>query len=311
MAFNPQTGLVYIPARDEGMIMFGDKTYKWLPGDVNMGSAAVFGELPKEFKASQELPMTVSPELEAQLRATTRGEPSMATHEFLLAWDPVAQKERWRVPISDVEWIGGGVLTTAGNLVIQGTGSGKLVVYRADTGEKLHEVEVGTGIIAAPISYELDGEQYVAVIAGFGGAVNPVLSPATAAAHYENYGRILAFKIGGGPTPLPPKRVAVPVPEPPTVAWYADSLAERGAGLFAQRCARCHGGKGEEQLSSYPDLHRLPAATHAIFDSVVLGGKYAANGMASFADVLKPADAQAIHAYLIREQRKLFAGAPQ
>lgn len=307
MAFNPQTGLVYIPARDEGMIMFSDQTYKWLPGDVNMGSAAVFGELPKEFKASQELPMTVSAELAAQLRQATAGEPSMATQEFLLAWDPVAQKERWRVPISKTEWIGGGVLTTAGNLVIQGTGSGKLVVYRADTGEKLHELEVGTGIIAAPVSYEIDGEQYVALIAGFGGAVNPVLSPETAAAHYQNYGRILAFKLGGGSVPLPPKRVPQAVPEPPTVAWYADSLADRGSGLYALRCARCHGGKGEQQLSAYPDLHRLPAATHEIFDSVVLGGKYAPNGMASFADVLTPADARAIHAYLIREQRRLVA----
>ena len=97
--------------------------------------------------------------------------PSPATQEVLMAWDPVTQTEKWRVPIGDKEWSGGGVLTTAGNLVIQGTSAGHLVVYRADNGEKLHDIEVGTGIMAAPIAYEIDGEQYVAVLAGFGARV--------------------------------------------------------------------------------------------------------------------------------------------
>ena len=306
MAFNPNTGLVYIPARAQGMVMFSEQGYRWLPGDVNMGAGAIFGELPKEFKASQELPLPVPPELAKQLIAAAANEPPMATREFLLAWDPVAQKERWRVPIGAFEMVGGGVLTTAGNLVVQGTGSGQLIIYRADTGEKLHEIEVGTGIIAAPVSYEIDGEQYLAVIAGYGGALNPAFSPPLAANRYDNYGRILAFKLGGGATPLPPKHVATPVPEAPTPAWYTDTAAERGSGLFGQRCARCHGGRGEQQLSAYPDLFRMPAGTHAAFDSIVLGGTLAPAGMASFADVLQPADVQAIHGYLIREQRRLW-----
>ncbi|MFN0177774.1 MAG: PQQ-dependent dehydrogenase, methanol/ethanol family [Gemmatimonadales bacterium] len=307
MAFNPQTGLVYIPAREEGMVMISDAEYKWRPGDLNMGSAAVFGELPKEFTASQELPMQVSADLAAQLRAAVAGEPSMATREFLLAWDPVAQREKWRVPLGTTWWSGGGVLTTAGNLVIQGNADGKLVVYRADTGVKLHEIDVGTGIMAAPVSYQIDGEQYVAVFAGFGGAVNPALPAGIAATRYQNYGRILAFKLGGGSAPLPPVREALPTPEPPTVAWYTDSAATRGAGLFARHCGRCHGGRGEGQLSAYPDLFRMPASVHAAFDSIVIGGALAMNGMASFADVVSPSGARAIHGYLIREQRALFA----
>ncbi len=307
MAFNRQTGLVYIPAREQGMIMFTEREYRWLPGDVNMGSGAIFGDLPKDFKPSQELPMQVPPELARQFADAARAEPSMATREFLLAWDPIAQRERWRVPLGATEMMGGGVLTTAGNLVIQGTAAGQLVVYRADTGEKLHEIDVGTAIIGAPVSYEVDGVQYVAAVAGFGGALNPALAPGTAATRYANYGRILAFALGGGVAPLPPKRTPQPVPEPPPAEWYRETEAARGAGLFAQRCARCHGGRGEAQLSAYPDLHRLPAATHAIFDSIVLGGKLAPSGMASFADVLTPADSRAIQAYLIREQRVLFA----
>ncbi len=306
MAFNRQTGLVYIPARDQGMIMFTEDEYRWRPGDYNMGSGAIFGEVTTDFEASQEFPMEVSPTMARQFAEAAKGEPSMAPSEFLLAWDPVAQEERWRVPIATVEWIGGGVLTTAGNLVIQGTGSGQLMVYRADTGEKLHEIEVGTAIIAAPISYEIDGEQYVAVVAGFGGAYNATLAPQTAATRFENYGRILAFKLGGGPTPLPPQRTAQPVPEPPDAPWYSATAAARGAGLHAQRCARCHSGRGEAQLSAYPDLHRMAAATHAAFDSIVLGGTLASGGMASFADVLTPEDTRALHAYFIREQRVLY-----
>ena len=306
MAFNPQTGLVYIPARDQGMMIFRQDTYRWMPGDANVGSGAMFNDLPNEFKANHGMPIPVSKEQAAAFWKAVDGEPSMAVKEFLLAWDPVAQKERWRVPIGLTEFIGGGVLTTAGNLVIQGTGAGTLIVYRADNGEKLHEIDVGTGIMAAPVSYEIDGEQYIAVFAGFGGAVNPALSPLLATTKYLNTGRILAFKIGGGATPLPPKRPVVATPEAPKLAWYSDTAATRGAGLFGARCARCHSGKGEQQLSSYPDLHRLPAATHAVFDSVVLGGMYAANGMASFSDLLTPADAKAIQAYLVREQRKLF-----
>ena len=83
-------------------------------------------------------------------------------------------------------------------------------------------------------------------------------------------------------------------------------MAARGATLFASKCSLCHGGRGEAQLSAYPDLHRIPAAIHAVFDSIVLGGKLSSMGMASFADVLKADAVQAIHAYLLKEQRTLW-----
>ncbi|MBM4185924.1 MAG: PQQ-dependent dehydrogenase, methanol/ethanol family [Gemmatimonadetes bacterium] len=309
MAYSRQTGLVYIPAREEGMVMISDPRYRWRRGDLNMGSAAVFGDLPEEFTASQELPMEVPPELAAQFRAATEGEPSMATREFLLAWDPIEQRERWRVPLGKAWFSGGGVLTTAGGLVVQGTADGMLVIYHAATGQKLHQIEVGTGIMAAPVSYQIDGVQYLAVFAGFGGAVNPVLAAGIAATRYQNYGRILAFKLDGGPTPLPPARSPAPTPPAPSVDWYSDTAAARGGPLFAQHCGRCHGGKGEERLSAYPDLFRMAEGTHAVFDSIVLGGSLSANGMASFADLLSPADSRAIHSYLIREQRVLSAAA--
>ena len=297
MAFSPHTGLAYIPAREQGMVMFDEPGYRWKQGDFNVGSSAVFSFiidlLPADQRALIERLATADPSL-----------PSMATREMLIAWDPVKQEARWRAETGDDDYAGGGVLSTAGNLVIQGTASGHLRVYRADTGEKLHEIEVGTGIMAAPISYELDGEQYVAVLAGFGGATAPIW-PKGAMRHYQNYGRLLAFKLGGGATPLPPVRVAGTTPPPPAMPWYTEQLADSGLVLFNANCGFCHGGRGEARLSAYPDLHRLTAETHAVFDSIVLGGLYASGGMASFRDRYTPEQVRMIQAHLIREQGRL------
>lgn len=299
MAFNPKTGLTYIPAREQGMVMVNVPGYKWTKGTSNLGSAGILGFIldlmgPAERKLYADA-FKARPDL-----------PSPDTKEVLIAWDPVAQKARWRVPTGNGDWAGGGVLTTAGNLVIQGTSSGQLIVYRADTGEKLQDITVGTGIMAAPVTYEIDGEQYVAVLAGFGGAVAPVYPKEMAGYTWQNYGRILAFKLGGGKTPLPPLRTPQTTPEPPALAFYSDSLAERGKPLFMSLCIVCHGARGEARLSAYPDLNRLTPATHAAFDSIVLGGKLKASGMSSFADLLQPADVQAIHAYLLSQQRTLW-----
>ncbi len=295
MAYSPMTGLTYIPAREEGMVMADEKGYHWKEGGLNVGSVAVFDDeyldlLPPTARALLRETVATNPDL-----------PSADPKEFLVAWDPVAQRERWRVAVGNAYAGGGGVLTTAGNLVVQGTAAGTLVVYQADTGEKLHEIEVGTGIVAAPISYAIDGEQYVAVLAGA-----PMWISREAARHrYENYGRILAFKLGGEATPLPPARRPQQTPEPPVDFVVADEVADRGAPLFYAWCFNCHAGRGEEALNGYPDLYRLSAETHGNFQSIVLGGALANAGMASFADVLTPEEVVAIQTYLVRGQRIL------
>jgi len=299
MAFNPETKLVYIPARESGMVLTPSpgKNYKWKPGQANSDHRAVFSFFvnlmgPEERKHYDAV-VASHPDL-----------PSPATREFLMAYDPVAQQEKWRLPLGTAEFAGGGVLTTAGNLVVQGTYGGKLIVYRADTGEKVKEIETGTAIVAAPVSYELDGEQYIAVLAGFGGALAPLYPTEGVMYKYQNYGRLLAFKLGGGATPLPPKRVPQQTPEPPVLAGATPEMEMRGAMLFG-RCATCHGARGEARLAAYPDLFRLSPETHAIFKDIVLGGRLSANGMASFADALTEQDVEALHAFLVREQRKL------
>lgn len=299
MAYSPATGLAYIPARQQGMLMMDAPGYKWTQGTANMGAGALMGFV-LDLVGPAERKM-----MEDAFRAVP-GAPSPATEEFLLAWDPVTQTEKWRVPLGNREFAGGGVLATAGNLVVQGTSDGTLVVYRADTGERLHTIDVGTGIMAAPITYELDGEQYIAVLAGFGGALAPFYPPGSAPYRHQNYGRLLAFKLGGGATPLPPVRAAQATPEPPPFEGFSDSLADRGAPLFGATCGLCHAARGEQRLSAYPDLHRIPPGTHAAFDSIVTGGKLKDAGMASFADLFSPADVRAIHAYVWREQRRLW-----
>ena len=300
MAYSPATGLAYIPAREQGMVIVNEPFYRWTPGELNLGSTAIFGA------SIDRLPGPERAQLDSLLRSRPEL-PSIATREVLIAYDPIAQRERWRVPVGSEQFAGGGVLATAGNLVVQGTSSGHLLVYRADTGHKLAEIEVGTAIMAAPVSYEIDGEQYIAVIAGLGGAVASIYPRESAAQRYENYGRLLAFKLGGGAVPLPKLRESGTTPEPPTIASYSDAQAARGAKLFGKQCAHCHGGRGEERISAYPDLFRQSAQTHADFDAIVRGGTLASAGMASFADVVSEADAAAIHAYLVREQALLRA----
>jgi quinohemoprotein ethanol dehydrogenase len=189
--------------------------------------------------------------------------------------------------------------------VVHGTSSGKLMVYRADTGAIVKEIDVGTGIMAAPVSYEIDSEQYIAVLAGFGGAMAPLYPAESAAYRYQNYGRLLAFRLGGGNTPLPPKRVPMTTPPPPQLAAVTPDAVPRGAGLFFTYCVFCHGGQGEARLSAYPDLFRLNAQSHAVFEQIVHGGQLAANGMASFADVLSKQDVAAIQAFLVQGQAAL------
>jgi len=299
MAFSPQTQLVYIPARESGMVMTPlSGEYQWKPGQNNGGQRVVFSFFVNLLSPAERK------EYDAVIAAHP-GVPDASTHEFLIAYDPVKQQERWRLPLGRAELAGGGVLTTAGNLVVQGTSAGKLMVYRADTGAVVKEIDVGTGIMAAPVSYEMDGEQYIAVLAGFGGAMAPMYPPESAAYRYQNYGRLLAFKLGGSTTPLPPVRQPLTTPEPPKLPAATPQVAQRGAGLFFTYCALCHGAQGETRLSAYPDLFRLNQQVHGEFQNIVHGGKLKNNGMASFADILSTDDVAAIQAFLVQGQTAL------
>lgn len=222
--------------------------------------------------------------------------------ESLLAWNPVTQKAVWKVTGGAPD---GGILTTPG-LVFQGTRTGYLKVYDAATGNKLAEIFTGTGIMAAPATYSLDGEQYVVVMAGYGGASSWLYLPDAAVNKYENIGRILAFKLNGKPTPLPPPQVVHETPEPPVVTLN-EAAIKKGAYTYYLYCESCHGLQiGQQHMSQFPDLRKLSAGKHNVFKQIVLGGALAQNGMASFKNSLKEEDVENLQQFLVKQQVVLY-----
>jgi quinohemoprotein ethanol dehydrogenase len=265
MAYNPNTGLVYIPAQEIGKRFTPVTDFK--PSEIGWNLAVDVAGTP----------------------GTKKG--------YLLAWDPIHQKEAWRS-----DYIGpwnGGILTTAGNIVVQGDAAGNLNAYRADTGEKLWSLSVQSPIMAAPVSYEVNGEQYVAVLSGFGSAFSLQAGKVAAqSGNLRNISRVLAFKVGGTAAlpPAPPEQKLVLNP-PPATADAATVTA--GDHLFGRYCAACH---GENAIGggTVPDLRASSFLGNDFFYEIVLNGAMKDAGMAPFKAVLDQKDAAAIRAYLIK-----------
>jgi quinohemoprotein ethanol dehydrogenase len=221
----------------------------------------------------------------------------------LKAWDPVKQQLAWQMILPNV-W-NGGALSTAGGLVFHGTASGHFYALNDETGEVLLDLFTGTGMIAAPVTYSVDGVQYVVIMAGWGGPAFNTLAGDEALLKYRNSGRVLAFKLDGGDVPLPP---AVPprgpFPQPPDISASAEIL-EQGRILFVYNCGGCHGMYGSTPM--LPDLRRLSHEKHDLFKQIVLEGLYEPLGMASFAGDLSEAEVDAIQAYVVQLSREAVA----
>ena len=280
MTYSPDTGLVYIPAKQEPFAFKLDENFK--PGPIGMNLGINFWEPPAEV-------IPLSPEF---------GE----FHQgFLLAWNPVTQKEVWRVPHKNFE--NGGVLSTAGNLVFQGTADGEMVAYNAKTGERVWTAPTQTGVLAPPISYSIDGEQYIAVVAGWGAvAANFTGLVLNADGTKRNISRILAFKVGG--TAVLPPMPDMPVRVSPPDQIGSEEQVAKGAGLYGRYCAVCH-GVTVISGGAIPDLrHTAMTSSAAAFRNIVLEGAYLDKGMASFSEVLSEDDAEAVRAYIVMEANK-------
>jgi quinohemoprotein ethanol dehydrogenase len=281
MSYNPTTGLVYIPSIDLPFVYENIPHYKFNPGKDNMYARQIAVPLPEKYAHH------------------AKGWPE-PQYEVLKAWDPVKQKEVWRMPFPGTQ--NGGVLSTDGNLVFQGSSTGYLLVVEAKTGKLLKKIFTGTGIQAAPITYKVDGEQYVAVMAGYGGAVLFFPGEQDAIAKYRNEGRILAFKLNGTEVPLPPLQNRMDTVPPPPATRVNASLAAQGKGLYASLCSFCHGNFGKNHSGELPDLSAMSGTTHEWFSDILLKGKLSYYGMASFADVLTEKDVEALHHFLISVQ---------
>lgn len=154
--------------------------------------------------------------------------------------------------------------------------------------------------MAAPATYEVDGTQYVVVMEGYGGgAIGLPFPPGSAGSRYQNIGRVLAFRLGGGAVPLPEVRKDLVLEPAPPQHASADEI-DRGGRLYVSYCSRCHVfGAGV-----LPDLRRLPAGIHSMFADIVLRGRLSSLGMGRFDDVLTDQDVSNIHAYLLSEAAK-------
>ena len=160
---------------------------------------------------------------------------------YLLAWDPITQQEAWRhnhVGISN-----GGALSTAGNLVFQGTAKGQFNAFNAADGTLKWSFPTDTGIIAAPVSYEIDGEQYIAIVVGWGGVFSLASGDLTKVfADVRNNSRVLVFKLGRD-LKLPPSEAYQEYAVQPPEKFGTSEDVAAGKTLYLQYCFACHGAQ--------------------------------------------------------------------
>ena len=214
MAFDADRGLTFIPVIESGNVLL--ETSDRRAGLVE-GQFTTPAFVPEAYDPAAMLRLYGALPPLAQL---ARGiKTNTASRGFLRAWNVAQHRTVWEVPTA-TSW-DGGVLATAGGLVFQGDANGNLNAYSADTGERLASVAVGSSMMAAPITYRVNGTQYIAIVAGYGGGAvitGAPLDPASAAYRYGNDGRIIVLKIGGPPPPLPPLVAEQPLPMPPAAA---------------------------------------------------------------------------------------------
>jgi quinohemoprotein ethanol dehydrogenase len=276
MSFSPLTGLTYIPVNDVGFKYKSAQNF--LPKDLapNYGIDVVAAGMPQDPKVKQAI------------LGTAKGK--------LLAWDPLQQKAAWAIDRPG-PW-NGGTLVTAGNLVFEGTAAGNFEAYRADTGTRLWSFAAQTGVMAGPVTYTVNGEQYVAVLAGWGG-VFPLATGEVSfrSGRVRNISRMLVFKIGGTAR-LPPLEPPEEPHLPPLPNRASMSTIRQGEQLFQRYCAGCH---GDVAVSGgvLPDLRYSSTLENDQWFYIVLGGMLKANGMVSFAKELSHDDGAAIRSYVI------------
>ncbi|WP_426441332.1 PQQ-dependent dehydrogenase, methanol/ethanol family [Bradyrhizobium genosp. P] len=269
MSFNPQTGLVYLPAQNVPRNLTPEKNFT-----QNAATAGKFGGI---------LGWNVG----FMLDATRSKAPAFGR---LIAWDPVKQKEAWRVEYPS-PW-NGGTLTTAGNLVFQGTADGRFVAYDATSGKKLWETPTGTGVVAAASTYLVDGVQYVSVAVGWGGS----FGMAARATENRSPGTVYTFALGG--KAKLPEFVRYQTENLLEGVPYDPKDYESGAALYVAACAPCHGVPGVDKGGVVRNLGYVPKDEIIKLKDIVFDGPFKDRGMPDFTGKLKDEDIVKITAYI-------------
>lgn len=251
MSFNPQTGLVYLPAQGVPLNLTGEKNFvQNAPAPMKFGGTTGWNV---GFALNAEPPKNLP-------------------FGRLLAWDPVKQKEAWR--LEHIAPWNGGTLTTAGNLVFQGSADGRFVAYNASTGEKLWETPVGTGVVAAPATYIVDGVQYVSVAVGWGG----VFGITQRATEREGPGTVYTFAIGGK-APLP-AFTQYQTSNLLSGVKYDPKDVPEGTAIYVSSCATCHGVPGVDKGGNVRNLGYVATETIANLKNFVFQGPLHGQGHA-------------------------------
>jgi quinohemoprotein ethanol dehydrogenase len=274
MAYSPATGLVYVPT-----MQMATRFHRGEPEDsdfnvLGLNIASVGGD-PGDGKGA------------------------------LIAWDPAAQKARWRVPL-DALW-NGGAISTAGNVVFQGAADGWFSAYDARTGASLWRANAGMGIIAAPMTYSLGGRQYVAVLAGYGGSAAVLSDIMNVGWKYNGPRRLLVFALDGKAVlpPFEPPTLKVSAQDNPTEVLDAKEVATGKAMYMA--CAACHGRNLVGVGGPAPDLRESAIAlSPEAFWSVGHDGTRIERGMPGFGMFGKP-QIEALRQYIRATARTALA----
>jgi quinohemoprotein ethanol dehydrogenase len=269
MSFNPQTGLVYLPAQNVPVNLTPEKNFTQnapTPGKYGASTGWNVGFV---------------------LNGTP---PKAAAFGRLIAWDPVKQKEAWRAEYV-APW-NGGTLTTAGNLVFQGTADGRFIAYNATNGDKLWESPTGTGVVAAASTYLIDGKQYVSIAVGWGG----VFGISQRSTELQSPGTVYTFAVDGK------------APLPAFVKYQTEGLLKgvkydpadvaEGTALYVAACATCHGVPGIDKGGNVPNLGYAPTETIANLKDIVFKGPFRDKGMPDFTGKLTDKDVVKIQAFI-------------
>ena len=296
MSVDVEAGIAYIPVQENALIYamsdeyYETGLYKRHPGRMNLGLE--FGRIAQLFIDN----IAEQPKVKGYLKA----------FNFLTG------EEKWAVEFPHF-W-NGGVLATEGGLVFQGNVLGMFAAYDASTGEVLWDFNTYVSMLAPPITYQIDGVQYVSILTGTGGGdlfsgapLDPVPNPASLT--YSNTGRLLVFKLGGDESLPSPTLRDMTIPEQQLVAMSDEKIAE-GEILYHDFCAPCHGLIARSG-GVIADLRMMGSGSHENFNAIVLEGALTANGMASFADSLTADETAVIHAYVkarAHEDRQVAIG---
>jgi quinohemoprotein ethanol dehydrogenase len=283
MSFNPMTGLVYIPTMQLGL---------------RIGPEADRSDLDNFDNPHRRYMPTLGAKSELVISDPQDGTAG------LLAWDPVKQKKRWEVHYSDSFW-NGGTMSTAGNLVFQGTGKGELAAYDARDGKKLWAFNAGLGITGSPNTYLVGGVQYVSVLVGFGGSAGNGTKLFDYGWRFnEQPRRLLTFALGAHqplPYTAPPRFALKPVDDSSLV--IDENQAAQGGALFNSTCFLCHGANAEGTGSIAPDLRESHISLDWLsFRRLLHTGALASLGMPKYDDLTED-DMRSLFLYVRKRAR--------